>query len=231
MIRVKFLKNYFSFLFKKKEEPLINILTRTSNRPIGFEKCINSVNNQTYRNVRNIISYDDPADLGYIKKHNVDCIRVLREVRGDGNFSDENKFEPYNLYCNELLKEVQEGWIMFLDDDDMLADEKTLENIVANLQNGNDTLIIWKTKFPNGALLPPEWEFKHKQIRFERIDTACFIFHSKYKDVSRWDSWYAADFRFIEGLTKHIPKKKWIPQVFTLKNNFGDRGRRNDLPE
>ncbi len=38
---------------------------------------------------------------------------------------EEHLLAPYNLYCNQLLNEVDEGWIMFLDDDDSL--EGTIE--------------------------------------------------------------------------------------------------------
>ena len=31
---------------------------------------------------------------------------------------------PYNLYMNSLIKEVKEGWIMFLDDDDIWLEHK-----------------------------------------------------------------------------------------------------------
>lgn len=219
--------------FKHKEQPLINILTRTSGRPVGFKKCRESIDNQTYKKVRHIVSYDELADLAYLDQYNeIDKIKVQRL---DKPLKDESppvpsEFKPYNLYCNDLLNMVSEGWVMFLDDDDMLANEKVLENIVTNLQNGNNKILIWQTKFPNGALLPPEREFQQKKIFFERIDTACFMFHSKYKEVSKWDGWYAADYRFLEGLTRHIPKQKWISQVFTLKNNLGDKGRRNDIP-
>ncbi len=231
MIREAF-KNVFGTT--PKEQPLINILTRTSGRPIGFRKCRESIATQTYKKVRHIVSYDDDADLAYLNQYTeVEKLKVLKEEKPlTGEIPPvPSEFKPYNLYCNALLKKVREGWIMFLDDDDMLADKKVLEKIVRNLHNSENSLLIWQTEFPNGALLPPKLEFKQKKILFERIDTACFIFHTKYKDISQWDSWYAADYRFIDGLSKQIPKQKWIPKIFTLKNNLGDSGRRNDLSE
>ena len=35
----------------------------------------------------------------------------------------------YNLYCNQLLDRVEKGWIMFLDDDDLLIDKNSLQDI------------------------------------------------------------------------------------------------------
>lgn len=224
------------FFSSSVEKPvLINILTRTSGRPIGFRKCRESLKNQSYKNFRHIVSYDDIADLTYLNKYDsIDKIKVARQenplkgeippVPGD--------FKPYNLYCNELLQEVKEGWVIFLDDDDMLSHNNVLKEIVNHIRQNNDnTLFLWYTRFPCGTLLPSKAIFKSKKIVLQQIDTACFLFHSKYKNAVKWDSWWAADFRFIEALSQIIPKQKWLPFAFTQKNNFGDQGRRNDILE
>ena len=51
------------------EEPLINILIRTSGRPVYFKKCIDSIRKQDYSNYRILISYDTKEDLKYIKSN------------------------------------------------------------------------------------------------------------------------------------------------------------------
>lgn len=225
------LTKQLNLLSKKERNPLINILTRTSNRPIGFEKCFESVKNQTYRNVRHLVSYDNPADLSYIKKYKVETIKVYKDEIIDENALNK-KYEPYNLYCNELLKEVKEGWIMFLDDDDMLLHDNVLKEIINHIRKSNEnTLFFWYTRFPDGTLLPSQENFKNKKIVLQQMDTACFSFHSKYKNAALWDAWWAADFRFIEKLAQIIPKHKWLPFALTQKNNFGDQGRRNDIEE
>lgn len=227
-----FLKKNISFLNKREPEPLINILTRTSNRPGGFKKCFSSVRNQTYKNIRHIISYDNTEDLSYIRKYDVEFIRVYRREKLNRNSSDEEKYEPYNLYCNELLKEVNEGWIMFLDDDDMLAHQNVLKTLATYTSRfDEDTLFIWQAQFPDGTLIPPDYTFKDQTIKLQHIDTACFLFHSKYKNTASWDAYWAADFRFIKQLSDIIPKQVWIPSVLTKKNNFGDQGKRNDIEE
>lgn len=228
-----------NFLIKKstenrtKEQPLINILTRTSGRPVGFSKCYHSIANQSYKKVRHIVSYDDPQDLEYLKDYQVEKIAVKREKTAPISMTppeENSEFKPYNLYCNELLSVVEEGWIMFLDDDDMLSRENVLEEITNYiLKNNTDTLFFWKTRFPNGFLLPSNSNFRNKKVILQQIDTACFLFHSKYKSVSHWDCWWAADYRFIKELSDTIPDQKWIPKTFTQKNNFGDQGKRNDI--
>ena len=51
---------------KSREEVLINILTRTSNRPIGFYNCHQSVIKQTYKNIKHFVTYENDSDLKYI---------------------------------------------------------------------------------------------------------------------------------------------------------------------
>ena len=66
------------------KNPLINILTRTSNRPIGFKNCELSIKNQTYKNIKHIVSYDNDNDLTYLKetenKIKVDMNQLIKNV-------------------------------------------------------------------------------------------------------------------------------------------------------
>ncbi len=226
------LNKIFNIIRAKKEKDfvVINILTRTSGRPKGFGKCHESIRRQNSKTYKHIVSYDNLADLDYLKKYEVKKVPIEKELIGLP-MNEDDRFEPYNLYCNNLLNEVEEGWIMFLDDDDMLADEEVLKKLQKEIrQNDEDTLFIWQTKFPDGSLLPPDETFNKKEIKLQHIDTACFMFHFKYKNVAKWDGFWAADFRFIKKLSQAIPNQRWIRQRLTLKNNFGDQGRKNDLP-
>lgn len=211
---------------------LINILTRTSGRPRAFKKCYKSIVSQTYNNFRHIVSYDDPKDVSYLRKYPIDTLRVeTMIISEEEKKSSDKEFKPYNLYCNDLLNEVKEGWIMFLDDDDMLNSKHSLHKVVDMINlHDEDTLIIWQTQYPNGSLLPPEKVFAEKRILLRQIDTACFIFHSKHKNASEWDSWWAADFRFVDKLAEVIPKQKWVKEIITKKNTLGGNGKRRDLP-
>jgi hypothetical protein len=219
--------------FQGNREPvLINILTRTSGRPNGFRKCRKSIENQTYKNIRHIVCYDSSEDLNYLGEFNLDYFKVKRKKRWKffGLRKTKPGYKPYNLYCNQLLKRVKEGWILFLDDDDMLLHNEVINEIVTVIDQINkDTLLIWKTRYPDGRLLPGVDVFDNEEISYTNIDTACFAFHSKFKSASKWDSYIGADFRFILGLSKVIPRQKWISVALTQKNNFGDHGGRNDI--
>lgn len=224
--------------FKKGPEErgnviLINILTRTSGRPIGFNKCHSSVLEQSYPKVRHMVSYDTKEDLSYLRGKEIDLVKVKRK-KYKGILTRKGhrlNFEPYNLYCNRLLEKVKGGWIVFLDDDDMLANDMVIEELVSEIKNvSEDNLLIFKTEYPDGRQLPDENAFEAEKIEYMNIDTACFAFNSKYAARAKWDAWRGADFRYIRDLANTIPQKKWIPKVITLKNNFGDQGNRNDLP-
>ncbi|MCY2687848.1 glycosyltransferase family 2 protein [Salinimicrobium sp. TH3] len=216
-----------------KEKPVINILTRTSGRPRGFAKCRESIENQTYKKVRHLVSYDSVADLDYLVRDDIEKIKVTNQtVAAELIQSLDLEYKPYNLYCNELLAKVEEGWVLFLDDDDMLTNNQVLEDIFKAIRKGDeDTIFFWFTRFPNGALFPSTENFKKRTIKLQQMDTACFMFHSKYKGSATWDCWKAADFRFVKELSEIIPNQKWIPKALTQKNNFGDQGRRNDISD
>lgn len=235
MRTLKKTRELIKLIFKRKKETIpINVLTRTSNRPNGFKKCHDSLLNQTYKNYLHIVSYDSKKDLKYLEGEKIKKICVKPE-KDEPQFKPEAsvmlEYKPYNLYCNDLLQQVKDGWIMFLDDDDMLAEKNVLKKLVSHIKEcDEDTLLLWQARFPNGDLIPPVYTFEKEEIKLSHIDTACFIFHSKYKDRVKWDCWTAADYRFIRNLSGIIPNQLWIPKTFTLKNNFGDHGSRNDIP-
>ncbi|WP_348799476.1 glycosyltransferase family A protein [Flavobacterium adhaerens] len=209
---------------------VFNILTRTSNRPNGFKRCYDSIVNQTYKNIRHIVSFDSFDDLNYLSTYSgIETLAVRKNENVIENI-DGLQFAPYNLYCNVLLDAVQEGWIIFLDDDINFLHDKVLEGLYNEILNANeDTMFVFQLRYPNGKLLPSNEIIKQKVIRMQNIDTSCYLFHSKYKDVARWDEWKAADYRFVKQLETTIPQIKWIHSVYIQNNNFEDLGRRNDL--
>ena len=211
----------------------INILTRTSNRPIGFDKCAKSVSNQTYDYINHIVCYDNDDDLSYLNNHDGELVKIdrLEVIRKDTlpNPNNANFWpSPHNLYCNELLDSVKDGWIMFLDDDDMLMNDTVIEEIVSNIVD-EDTILIWQMRYPTGNMLPDSQSFRNKQIRLGGIGSPCFLFHSKWKDMARWDGYKCGDFRFLKVIYDKIPNSKWIEKPFIQLNNAGGHGKRKDI--
>lgn len=215
---------------KLDENILINVLTRTSNRPIGFDNLRYSITNQTYKNIRHIVSYDNDEDLNYIEKYDVEKVKVNNLNQEKINHPD--GFTPafYNLYCNDLLDQVVDGWICFLDDDVNVFHNNVFKEIASLIKkNDSETMFFWQSRYPNRIVIPDKKRVKDEKIEIYNIDTSCFLFHSNYKNYARWDGWKVSDYRFIKSLSEIIPKKIWLNQIYVQVNNQGDLGNRNDI--
>ena len=125
------------------------------------------------------------------------------------------------------MDKVEEGWVIFLDDDDFLIDKFSLEKM-SKLIEDPDTLVIWQMEYNNGRRIPSEHTIKNKKIILGDIGSECFIFHNKWIKTCRWDSYKCSDFRFIECLSKQIKNIKWINEPL-VKVPFAGFGKRNDI--
>jgi hypothetical protein len=212
-------------------DPLINIITRTSNRPNGFDRNYSSIKNQTYKNINHIVIYDNPTDFEkYLFKYDgITTIWVDREKLKNNYMGPHflGKFfwpSYHNLYFNPILKTIDEGWIIFLDDDDYLFDKDSVQKIVNHLQD-EDTLYIWKMLCNGNIIIPKGIAFKMKKIELGNIGNNCFTFHSKWSKETQWDAFKCADFRFVKTLSEKIPKQEWIDEILMVvpSSGFGKR--------
>jgi len=194
--------------------PLFNILIRTSNRPKFFERCLRSVEAQTLKDWRIIVSADNEETEKYVKKYPYEYISV--HPTGVQCF--------WNLYCNDLLSCVHEGLVMYLDDDVTMVPE-ALETISQYADSVNK-VVIWKYKFASDRIIPEELFWKKPPVR-KHIDTGCFCHYSSQR--VQWDSFRAADFRVIRSLWYKRLKFVWIDKVLFMAGNNGDVGKKNDL--
>jgi hypothetical protein len=214
-------------------EPIINIITRTSNRPIGFERNYNSIINQTYKNINHIVIYDNPKDYdNYISKYegiktfSVDRQNLIENYKGP-TFTNKFFWPSYhNLYFNPVLKTIEDGWIIFLDDDDYFKDEFTIENLSKFLFDP-DTIYIWKMIVGGMTVIPRPDAFKLKKFTLGNIGGSCFTVHSKWANKVEWDGYKCADFRYLNSLDKIVPNKQWIDEIFVVVPQSGF-GKRND---
>jgi len=214
--------------------PLINILIRTSNRPNYFANCMKSIQAQTYTNYRLIVSYDDEKDLKYInyfQNDNFDVVKVNTISIKDIPDTKESGFykSPYNLYLNTLMNEVKEGWILYLDDDDKFTSKTSLRTIINHIQN-EDNLILWRVLvyIPHKVIVPDCANFGNEP-RLCNIGGSCVLFHNKYIKEAQWDGYSCGDYRVISNLYKIIPDKIWINEVLIANQTISGFGKRNDL--
>ena len=197
-------------------QQLINVLVRTSSRPAYFKRCIESVLGQNHANVRIIVSYDTESSLDY-----------LNEYPGIEKFFvqvDSREKYRFNLYCNSLMDKVEDGWIVFLDDDDMLVHPYVLTIINRGLEN-EDTFLFWKFLRPDKTIFPKDSNNPH----LGEISTSNFCFHSSRRNSVCWDDQQYGDWNFVSKLLRvHDFTRRTIPLVLTSTSsddkigNFGE---------
>ena len=195
----------------------INILIRTSNRPESFEKCIQSILLQEYDNYRIIICFDKGESVEYLNKYknnkNIDIFPISIDSM------EEYKF---NLYCNHLMDKVTDGWIMFLDDDDILCHNNVLNNLVKHMSDNTDEnyIYVWCFFRPDKIIYPKNVN----NIQFGEIDSTSFCFNSKFKELARWSDKQFGDFRFFNTLINNNNKFniQFIDRIFT-RTSFEDK--------
>lgn len=194
--------------------PLVNVITRTSNRPLFFYCNRESILSQDYDNIRHLVSYDDEATKEYIDKYpqseELSTYFIPRPSFKKDHF-------PYNLYCNELMSHVKDGWIMFLDDDDILSRPDSISEIVKRI-NSEDDLILWKVQFPNRTVP----KFINRTPKMGDISAIGFMFHSKHVVPNMWDDRQGSDYRVIHKLYRQL-KPVWIDEVYTQINYENNR--------
>lgn len=211
---------------------LVTVITRTSNRPIGFEKCHQSVRNQTYQNMRHLVSYDDEKDYEEYLKNYEDADLYFIDKKKFENYNDipNPRTGPkfiYNLYFNDLFKEVTEGWVLILDDDDRLAHDNVIAQAMEKATYPTD-MLLWQMQYPNGMKLPASMDF-NKQPRLGRIGSPCIMVHSSIAKSIKWDGWKCGDFRYIHKCWKSTERKIWFKEPMILLGNQGGMGKKQDI--
>ena len=204
---------------------LINIFTRTCNRPNFFALCKKSLSEQSYTNWLHIIGYDDEESytsyLHDIQNDQTICVPLLKEL-----VTPINTF-PYNLYFNVLQQKINSGYIIYLDDDDGFYVNNALEIISKYLDE--DTILIWRVKFPDG-LRPSDTIFANKRITSSGFPSNCFCYHSKW--ATTWTGKKGGDSVYFHNLCKKIPKKIWLNEVLTKVNQstlISGKGKKTDI--
>ena len=171
---------------------LINILTRTGSRPRYFSALKESISAQTYQNYRHLKSNDNP-NCSYLSNE-ADVFQTQKNKKLGRGF--------YNLYLNELGRQVTEGWIIVLDDDSKLINDSFLERLAAECsQCTENTVLIYQSRVASRTL-PSPGDFKNKNIRPTGIDMGCFCFHKNLMNDVQFDGRIWGDINFLSKIKK-----------------------------
>jgi hypothetical protein len=200
----------------KNDDILINVITRTHDRPKYFENCRNSIINQSHPNINHIVGSD--VDCSYypdaVKLSLKEVIHPQPEI---GTYP-----APWNLHLNELGTYVKNGWVMYLDDDDMFTHQNAVRFIVNNIVN-DDEILFWRVNINNGWIVPNDEAFG-RAIQPGNISGIGMMFHSKHLPVD-WGSWSYGDFRVITQLLSKKLKPRWIDLVLTQTQGMPNNGK------
>jgi glycosyltransferase involved in cell wall biosynthesis len=200
---------------------MINILIRTSNRPEEFKRCIDSIVNQTFKDVHLIVSEDVDESLTRTLETLIDSKLSYEIIKLQ---SSGVPFQ-WNFYCNNLKDRVHTGWFFYLDDDDFLVDNHCLKQITTHLTYPYQAVIC---QFMRGTKAKPDYRqafgMKPEHIIRGRIGGSCIFLHHSQKNVANWDGQKAADYRFIRDVAKKIPMV-FVPIPVVQAGNNGRHGK------
>jgi len=192
------------------EEKMFNVLIRTSNRPENFMRCIENVLDQKYKNYRVFVCHDKIESLDYLDKYR-DKIEYFPV------FTESKEKYKFNLYCNQLLAKVEEGYVVFLDDDNIFCHDQVFN--ILNYCMDYESLLIWKFFRPDKLISPSSF----KSINLGEIDTSSFCCNIKNYQNCKWGDKKNGDFLFInQVIEKNMPKIKILNKILT-KTQFVDK--------
>lgn len=173
---------------------MINILIRTSFRPIAFKRCIESVTGQNVP-VNIIVCYDDVRAKEYIPNSIGNTI-FIESVKGYSKFF-------YNVYVNEMLKHpaIKPGHVLILDDDDTIA-PAALSHVQPLLKNGFSYIFPFLRS--NGVQKPYPNMMQLKRIHKGYIGMPCLMMSTNHKDLVHFDDSEFADYNAIIHLNRLV---------------------------
>ena len=190
----------------------VYILVRTSGRPLFFKSMMESIKNQTYKNIVTIVHSDDPRDK-YVEGDIVIKGTVFGPEFGNGT---------YNLYNNRLLKTIPvgPGWYHFIDDDDMYASQDVIAKLVE--KSKRDCINVGRVQRWNKTIWPKHWGSQ------QSYQTECFFLHTDQKNKAQWWGSRGGDHHYSKQLTKFL-KINWIDNLLICKAQDGKgHGRKLD---
>lgn len=162
---------------KEKENIKFSIIIPNYNNAEWISKTIESVINQTYKNwemyVIDDISTDNSVEI--IKKYKDDRITLI-----------ENKIKLYNggsrnIGILKAKESNKDGYLLFIDSDDWLADDKVLENLNKFIDNEDLITLDYQYYKNNVVKGQGRHSYKNKDNLFMTIGAMCAVWCKCFK--------------------------------------------------
>lgn len=206
------------------ERPLLNILCRTHQRPRSCWRMMDSITG--YDNVRVLLSYDDDQTWMYAMKMRCERLRVTPSLPPKAPMYDDDyrKFFAPNAYLNDLAALMDDGYGLFMDDDDLYL-PGALGVIAASVEP--DKVLLWRVRGQVGTI-PSDANFG-KVIAGDISMIGFAAHHSLLKQV-QWEPWRRGDYRVIKRLLE-LAEPKWLDEVLTAVGDRLDGGMKDRIEE
>ena len=192
------------------------VLTRTSNRPEKFLECCASVDRaRSFYNIIHYIGYDNTIAEKYVKDYRNDKYLInLIDYKG--------KLHPnqyIDVFYSKLLETSADGWILVLDDDDLISTEYLFRGLSQYLTD-IDKVIIWKLERPDKFIYPKNIN----AIEVGEIATCCYIYHTSKISLNHWGANGIGDYKWFLELLKMTDKKNiiYVPYALSKVNYEND---------
>jgi glycosyltransferase involved in cell wall biosynthesis len=199
-----------------KNKPLVSVVIPTYNRPDLLKKAIQTVLDQTFKNLE-IIVVDDGSSVGYQE--------IIDQFDDSSVTYVKNKRRKGGAYSRSLgIKKARGTYIAFLDDDDEWMPQK-LEKQLRAFDNQSVGLVVCYSldkRFGRERISkPPETiDFNYLLRAFTLSSTSSYLFRKKALDsVGYFDSSLpsAQEFELALRLSKHYMIKT-IPEILMIQN-------------
>ena len=136
---------------------------------------------------------------------------------------------PYNLYLNELNDHVEQGYTMYLDDDDYLTSKDAIDRLVEMIViHDIDVLffqnIIGTKTIPTLPTLEAIVEH-NKTPKVGAIGGSCMLMSLKALQYANWDEWSCSDNRVIQKiLNNNELKLGYLEQIIAATQSGAHNG-------
>lgn len=195
-----------------------NVIVRTSNRPNYYKNCVDSIRRfMPEAKIHTII--DTPEDLEYVKRISKDNYYLVNKETVK-NFCDKIPIERtkyiYNYYLN-IVKPFLKGWVMVLDDDDVLINTPVFD------KTKTDSLYLYRVDLVK-RIAPSETNYG--KIVMNDISMIGAIYHSS--QMIDFTPQVKGDFTFIEAMSRKC-NVVWNEQIISKSQTGNNHGRRNDI--
>jgi glycosyltransferase involved in cell wall biosynthesis len=214
---------FYSQRIRKEITPLINILTRSHERPEEFKKCVRSIRAQNYKKIHCIVSvHDDQTEIE--SRKTLEQFKLSHEIiRVNHNGVPYN----WNLFCNDLKERVKQGWFFYLDSDDWLYNSHNLNGLSPYLKDPGVGVICQyyrgrKAK-PANLIIRKDGTVDPESIIKGKIGGSAIFLHASQKNLADWQPKRAADYDFIKEVAAKIPLK-FVPIPIVQAGNSGRHG-------